>query len=80
MDCSQSARTSAVSDYIVESKNSVSIQLLYNLMKCANILFNLKQCMNTMTGFKPEFKNLPKEWLISYTSNISATLKSESGS
>ncbi|XKL61796.1 hypothetical protein PGB90_001629 [Kerria lacca] len=36
-----------------------------------------KQCMNIMTGNKPEFRNLPKEWLMSYSNNVPISLKSE---
>lgn len=39
-----------------------------------------KQCMNSMTGAKPEFRNLPKEWLISYSNDLSTSLKPETGS
>ncbi|KAK7605519.1 hypothetical protein V9T40_007377 [Parthenolecanium corni] len=37
-----------------------------------------KQCMNSMTGSKPEFKNLPKEWLMSSSTSLPASIKPES--
>lgn len=35
--------------------------------------------MNSMTGSKPEFKNLPKEWLMSSSTSLPASIKPESG-